>query len=167
MTAYHQSRRRDRLRTLAWTLRRLLARLAPPDTSTTPHYRLATNALSARHRTRALQNITDSGDTVLGLYPGYVNKARSRGARNFDIGDEWGRLVDQAIDPWISTLSSWRRSPLEATGSCSRSRGRHPSNWAGNALIDMRRGDLIWCVVRDRTQITLELRLAEDADWKA
>ena len=60
----------------------------------------AANGLSARHRALALQNITDSGDTVLGRYPGYITKANSRGASYFDIGDEWGRLADQGIDPW-------------------------------------------------------------------
>lgn len=50
---------------------------------------VATNTLSARHRALALQNMTDSGDTVLGRYPGYINKANSRGASYFDIGDEW------------------------------------------------------------------------------
>ena len=38
---------------------------------------------------------------------------------------------------------------------------------AGNAFVDMRRGDLIWRLVRDRTQVTLELRFEGDPDSKA
>ena len=42
----------------------------------------------------AEQNITDSGDTVLGHFPGYIEKAQARGASYFDIGDAWEGLTD-------------------------------------------------------------------------
>jgi hypothetical protein len=40
-------------------------------------------------------NITDSGDTVLGHFPGYIDKAKARGASYFDIGDAWNRLTPE------------------------------------------------------------------------
>ncbi len=67
---------------------------------------VAPSALSAQHRALALQNLTDSGDTVLGRYPGYIDKANSRGASYFDIGDEWDRLAAQGSTLGISTWSS-------------------------------------------------------------
>ena len=39
-------------------------------------------------------NITRSGKTVLGHFPGYITKARARGASYFDIGKAWDRLTD-------------------------------------------------------------------------
>jgi hypothetical protein len=41
----------------------------------------------------AESNITASGETVLGGYPGYITKANSRGASYFDIGDTWNTLT--------------------------------------------------------------------------
>jgi hypothetical protein len=41
----------------------------------------------------AESNITASGDTVLGSYPGYITKANSNGASYFDIGDTWNTLT--------------------------------------------------------------------------
>jgi len=40
----------------------------------------------------AESHITNSGETVLGHYPGYIEKAQSRGASYFDIGDTWNTL---------------------------------------------------------------------------
>ncbi len=40
------------------------------------------------------RNLTSSGDTILGSYPGYINKASARGASYFDIGDAWKGLND-------------------------------------------------------------------------
>ncbi|HLL66090.1 MAG TPA: RHS repeat-associated core domain-containing protein [Micromonosporaceae bacterium] len=39
-------------------------------------------------------HITDSGDTVLGHFPGYIDKAGARGASYYDIGDAWNGLSD-------------------------------------------------------------------------
>ena len=39
--------------------------------------------------------ITDTGETVLGRYPGYIIKARARGASYFDIGDVWDVLNNE------------------------------------------------------------------------
>ncbi|MBN1852516.1 MAG: hypothetical protein JW829_07315 [Pirellulales bacterium] len=39
-------------------------------------------------------NITNSGKTVLGHFPGYIDKAKARGASYFDIGDTWDTLSD-------------------------------------------------------------------------
>jgi hypothetical protein len=41
----------------------------------------------------ATRNITNSGDTVLGHFPGYITKASSKGASYFDIGDAWNGLT--------------------------------------------------------------------------
>jgi RHS repeat-associated protein len=38
-------------------------------------------------------HITQSGDTVLGHFPGYIDKANTRGASYFDIGDMWNNLT--------------------------------------------------------------------------
>jgi len=38
-------------------------------------------------------NITNSGKTVLGHFPGYIDKAKARGASYFDIGDAWDSLT--------------------------------------------------------------------------
>jgi hypothetical protein len=48
----------------------------------------------------AEQHITDTGDTVLGRFPGYITKALSKGASYFDIGSEWDRLLAEGVDPW-------------------------------------------------------------------
>jgi hypothetical protein len=39
--------------------------------------------------------ITGSGDTVIGPYGGYIDKAESRGASHFDIGSRWGDVGDE------------------------------------------------------------------------
>jgi hypothetical protein len=39
-------------------------------------------------------HITRSGRTVLGHFPEYIQKARTRGASYFDIGDAWNRLSE-------------------------------------------------------------------------
>ncbi len=39
-------------------------------------------------------NITNTGEAVLGHFPGYIDKANSRGASYFDIGDAWIELSD-------------------------------------------------------------------------
>ncbi|MDH3713613.1 MAG: RHS repeat-associated core domain-containing protein [Gammaproteobacteria bacterium] len=39
-------------------------------------------------------NITNSKITVLGHFPGYIEKAKDRGASFFDIGDVWDSLTD-------------------------------------------------------------------------
>ena len=39
------------------------------------------------------RNLTKTGDTILGSYPGYINKANARGASYFDIGDAWEGLT--------------------------------------------------------------------------
>lgn len=81
----------------------------------------APSALTQQRRRLALQNLTDSGDTVLGRYPGYVDKANSRGASYFDIGDDWDRLVAEGIDPWdlnvdfLNTVARARR-PCPSVG---------------------------------------------------
>lgn len=54
----------------------------------------------ATHAELATQHVTNSGDTVLGLFPGYIDKATSRGASYFDVGDEWSRVVARGDDPW-------------------------------------------------------------------
>jgi hypothetical protein len=38
-------------------------------------------------------NITNSGKTVLGHFPGYIDKAKAKGASFFDIGDAWDSLT--------------------------------------------------------------------------
>lgn len=44
------------------------------------------------------RNLTNTGDTVLGSYPGYINKANARGASYFDIGKPaWDALGDDAL----------------------------------------------------------------------
>jgi hypothetical protein len=42
--------------------------------------------LSERH-------ITNTGQTILGSFPGYISKANSRGASYFDIGNAWEKLT--------------------------------------------------------------------------
>jgi hypothetical protein len=41
----------------------------------------------------AERNLTGSGDTVLGSYPGYINRASAKGASYFDVGDAWEALT--------------------------------------------------------------------------
>ncbi|MBB5788752.1 DUF6531 domain-containing protein [Jiangella mangrovi] len=49
----------------------------------------------------ATQHVTNSGDTVLGRHPGYINKAEARGASYFDIGKQkWDEYTAQGFDPW-------------------------------------------------------------------
>lgn len=38
-------------------------------------------------------NIANTGETILGSFPGYINKANSRGASYFDIGGAWNDLT--------------------------------------------------------------------------
>lgn len=45
-------------------------------------------------RTASEANVTNSGQTVLGHFPGYIEKAKARGASYFDIGDAWDSLSD-------------------------------------------------------------------------
>ena len=40
------------------------------------------------------KNISNTGETILGHHPGYIDKANSRGASYFDIGDSWTDLND-------------------------------------------------------------------------
>jgi hypothetical protein len=58
--------------------------------------------LSAKDKELALQHVIDNGDTVLGSYPGYIDRAMdpSRPASYFSIGDNWGQLVGEGKDPW-------------------------------------------------------------------
>jgi RHS repeat-associated protein len=48
----------------------------------------------------ATQHVTGSGDTVLGRFSGYIDKAQASGASYFDIGPMWGTLKTLGIDPW-------------------------------------------------------------------
>ena len=48
----------------------------------------------------ANQNLSKTGVTVLGRYPGYISKAKALGASYFDIGADWERLVGEGVDPW-------------------------------------------------------------------
>jgi hypothetical protein len=40
-------------------------------------------------------HITDTGETVLGSYPGYIIKARARGASYFDIENAWNVITNE------------------------------------------------------------------------
>jgi hypothetical protein len=51
-------------------------------------------ALPADVRALATRNITNSGETVIGHFPGYIHKARSRKASYFDVGKRWDDLDD-------------------------------------------------------------------------
>jgi RHS repeat-associated protein len=48
----------------------------------------------------ANQHVTNSGDTVLGRYPGYITKANAEDASYFDIGEDWDALAAHGQDPW-------------------------------------------------------------------
>jgi RHS repeat-associated protein len=48
----------------------------------------------------ATQHVTNSGDTVLGHFPGYIEKASDRGSSYFDVGGEWDAIVARGEDPW-------------------------------------------------------------------
>jgi hypothetical protein len=50
--------------------------------------------LSPATQQLAEANITNSGKTVLGHFPGYIDKAKARGASYFDIGNAWDSLTD-------------------------------------------------------------------------
>jgi hypothetical protein len=50
--------------------------------------------LSAETKALSEAHITNSGDTVLGSLPGYIDKANARGASYFDIGDHWNALTE-------------------------------------------------------------------------
>jgi RHS repeat-associated protein len=51
------------------------------------------SANAARLRALSEANISGSGRTVLGHYPGYIDKAQRTGASYFDIGDTWNSLT--------------------------------------------------------------------------
>jgi len=42
----------------------------------------------------ATQHVTDSGESVIGTHPAYINQAKAKGASYFDIGDKWDDLPD-------------------------------------------------------------------------
>ena len=44
-------------------------------------------------KTHFTPHITDSGTTVLGRYPGYIEKAEKMEASYFDIGKEWDEVA--------------------------------------------------------------------------
>jgi len=50
--------------------------------------------------TLANQHVSDSGTTVLGAYPGYIQKAEARGASYFDLGSAWDEIAAVGRDPW-------------------------------------------------------------------
>ena len=53
----------------------------------------------------ANQHVTNSGTTVLGRYPLYIEKAEARGASYFDLGSEvWDSIVKSGRDPWELNL---------------------------------------------------------------
>jgi hypothetical protein len=54
---------------------------------------LAPEALTPEVRALSEANLTDSGTTVLGRFPGYIAKAQARGASYFNIGDAWDALA--------------------------------------------------------------------------
>jgi RHS repeat-associated protein len=53
----------------------------------------AAKGLSPELRALSKAHITESGETVLGHFPGYVAKAEARGASYFDIGAAWNGLT--------------------------------------------------------------------------
>ncbi|OWU65929.1 MAG: hypothetical protein CBB60_002170 [Armatimonadetes bacterium Cent15-Ar3] len=53
----------------------------------------APRGLAPEIRALSEANITGSGRTVLGHYPGYIEKAQRTGASYFDIGDAWNTLT--------------------------------------------------------------------------
>ena len=67
----------------------------PLDThrqNTSSAYDLASEcclAAKGELQTLAEANITGSGKTVLGHYPGYIEKAQGMGASYFDVGSPW------------------------------------------------------------------------------
>ena len=54
---------------------------------------LAARGVAPEIRALSEANITGSGRTVLGHYPGYIEKAQRTGASYFDIGDAWNTLT--------------------------------------------------------------------------
>lgn len=56
--------------------------------------------LSDDYASLATQHVTNSGDTVLGSFPGYIDKANANGASYFDVGSEWDNIVARGDDPW-------------------------------------------------------------------
>jgi len=54
---------------------------------------VAPNTLAPEIRALSEANITGNGRTVLGHYPGYIEKAQRTGASYFDIGDAWNTLT--------------------------------------------------------------------------
>ena len=55
--------------------------------------RAASGTLSKEVIELAEANITSSGKTILGSYPGYITKAKAMGASYFDIGPAWDTLT--------------------------------------------------------------------------
>jgi hypothetical protein len=53
----------------------------------------AAKGLSPELRALSRAHITDSGETVLGHFPGYIAKAEARGASYFDIGSAWNGMT--------------------------------------------------------------------------
>ncbi|MFC4632172.1 RHS repeat-associated core domain-containing protein [Promicromonospora alba] len=52
------------------------------------------------YTTLPLQNIANGGDTVLGHVP-FIEKAQSRGASYFDIGNQWYVIEGRGGNPWV------------------------------------------------------------------
>ncbi|MDF2994071.1 MAG: Rhs family protein, partial [Microbacterium sp.] len=61
---------------------------------------IPTAGIAPDYQRLATQHVTNSGDTVLGHHPGYIQKAQERGASYFDVGDEWDNIVARGDDPW-------------------------------------------------------------------
>ena len=55
----------------------------------------AGDTLSPQIKALAEANLTDSGQAVLGHFPGYITKANAKGASYFDIGDAWNALTPE------------------------------------------------------------------------
>lgn len=53
-----------------------------------------TRRVSAEIHKMAVANIKAGGKTVLGHYPGYIEKAKKTGGSYFDVGDAWNTLTD-------------------------------------------------------------------------
>lgn len=68
--------------------------------SLTKSPRLAAKSLSTEIRALSEAHLTESGRTVLGHFPGYVEKAQARGASYFVIGDAWKGLNE--ADRWAA-----------------------------------------------------------------
>jgi|GEM_PF-3713192 len=56
-------------------------------------YKAEGSFLPSKIKDLSVLHITNSGETVLGHFPGYINKANLKGASFFDIGDAWNDLT--------------------------------------------------------------------------